>query len=255
MKKKKYNKALKKLQVELTHLQEWTQRTGLRIVVLFEGRDAAGKGGVIKAITNKLNPRCVRIAALGKPSGKEKSQWYFQRYVANLPAAGEIVLFDRSWYNRAGVEKVMGFCTEEEYQDFLESCPVFEEMLQKSGIILIKYWFSVSDEEQEKRFKSRLTNPLKRWKFSEMDIEARKRWVDYSRAKDVMLEHTDTEPSPWYIVNSDSKKSARLNCISHLLEQISYKKVEHPEVELPPIDKTECKRPPAKELNWVPELF
>ncbi|BDX06598.1 polyphosphate kinase 2 [Planctobacterium marinum] len=255
MKKQRYEKELKKLQLELTYLQDWVVRTGLKVVVLFEGRDAAGKGGAIKAITARLNPRVVKIAALGKPSDREKTQWYFQRYTQYLPAAGEIVLFDRSWYNRAGVEKVMGFCTEQEYQDFLVSCPVFENMLLRSGIVLVKYWFSVSDEEQEKRFKERLSNPLKRWKFSEMDLEARKRWVEYSKAKDAMLEHTDTESSPWYIVNADCKKSARLNCISHLLEQIDYRKINHEEIILPEIDREAYKRPPARELNWVPEIF
>lgn len=237
MKKSHYKKHLRKLQLELAHLQAWVQQSGQKVVVIFEGRDAAGKGGAIKTITAKLNPRVVRIAALSKPTEREIGQWYFQRYVAHLPAAGEIVLFDRSWYNRAGVEKVMGFCSEDEYQHFLSSCPAFEEMLIQSGIILIKYWFSVSDEEQEKRFTERLTNPLKRWKFSDMDLVSRRKWVEYSQARDKMFKHTDTQKSPWFIVDADDKKPARLNCIYHLLQQIDYHPVHHPKITLPIIDK------------------
>ena len=207
LKKSFYFKELAKLQLELVRLQEWIKAKGLRVVVLFEGRDAAGKGGVIKRITQCLNPRICRVVALGTPTDKEKSQWYFQRYVNQLPAAGEMVLFDRSWYNRAGVERVMGFCTDAEYRDFLKACPEFEHMLMRSGIILIKYWFSVSDEEQEKRFKARIDDPMKRWKLSPMDVTARSRWVDYSKAKDKMFAVCDTKESPWYVVNADSKKS------------------------------------------------
>jgi polyphosphate kinase 2 len=210
------------LQLELVKLQEWIKTRGLKVVVIFEGRDAAGKGGVIKRISESLNPRICRIEALGKPTEKEESQWYFQRYIDRLPSAGEMVLFDRSWYNRAGVEKVMGFCTDDEYQEFLRACPEFENMLIRSGIILIKYWFSVSDEEQEHRFQDRLADPAKRWKLSPMDLESRSRWIEYSKAKDIMFAHTDTETSPWYVVNADIKKHARLNCMRHLLKQIPY---------------------------------
>tara|TARA_R110002153_G_scaffold6556_17_gene30063 strand:+ start:6099 stop:6869 length:771 start_codon:yes stop_codon:yes gene_type:complete len=255
MKKSKYEKHLAKLEVELAHLQESVQQTGQKIVVLFEGRDAAGKGGAIKAITAKLNPRIVRIVALSKPTDREATQWYFQRYVAHLPAAGEIVLFDRSWYNRAGVEKVMGFCTENQCQEFLITCPAFEDTLIKSGITLIKYWFSVSDEEQEKRFNKRLSNPRKRWKFSEMDLASRSKWVEYSQAKDAMFEHTDTEQSPWYVVDADDKKAARLNCIDHLLSKIDYHPVKHAEITLPEIDRKNYQRPPHKHQRHIPHKF
>lgn len=255
MKKSKYEKHLAKLEVELAHLQESVQQTGQKIVVLFEGRDAAGKGGAIKAITAKLNPRIVRIVALSKPTDREATQWYFQRYVAHLPAAGEIVLFDRSWYNRAGVEKVMGFCTENQCQEFLITCPAFEDTLIKSGITLIKYWFSVSDEEQEKRFNKRLSNPRKRWKFSEMDLASRSKWVEYSQAKDAMFEHTDTEQSPWYVVDADDKKAARLNCIDHLLSQIDYHPVKHAQITLPDIDRKNYQRPPHKHQRHIPHKF
>ena len=214
--KKFYEKELERLQIELVKLQEWIKHQGLKIVVLFEGRDAAGKGGTIKRITESLNPRICRVEALGIPTEREKTQWYFQRYVDRLPAAGEMVLFDRSWYNRAGVERVMGFCTDEEYVEFMRSCPEFERMLVRSGIILVKYWFSVSDEEQEVRFQARIKDPTKRWKVSPMDVEARAHWVDYSRAKDEMFLHTDIKQAPWYVVNSDNKRRARLNCIHHL---------------------------------------
>ena len=215
-----YEQELFRLQQELVKLQYWIKEHGFKVAVIFEGRDAAGKGGVIKRIIEPLSPRVVRVAALPKPTEREKTQWYFQRYVKELPAAGEMVLFDRSWYNRAGVEKVMGFCSEREYQEFLRSAPLFEEMLQNSGIILIKYWFSICDKEQKRRFIARNENPMKRWKLSPMDIEARVRWVDYSRTKDQMFAATDTDNSPWFVVNADIKRHARLNCISHLLEQI-----------------------------------
>jgi polyphosphate kinase 2 len=217
-----YERELRRLQVELVKLQEWIRHEGLRVVVLFEGRDAAGKGGAIKRITESLNPRVCRVAALATPTEREKTQWYFQRYVSHLPAAGEMVLFDRSWYNRAGVEHVMGFCTEREYLEFMQSCPEFERMLVRSGIVLIKYWFSVSDEEQERRFQDRMDKPTKRWKLSPMDLESRKHWADYSRAKDEMFAVTDTKQVPWFVVNAEDKKSARLNVIRHLLSMIPY---------------------------------
>ncbi|MDQ2104909.1 polyphosphate kinase 2 [Azospirillum isscasi] len=255
-KKLKYIDELARLQFELIKLQEWVRVNGLKVCVLFEGRDAAGKGGVIKRITESLNPRVCRIVALGTPTEKERGQWYFQRYVSQLPAKGEIVLFDRSWYNRAGVEHVMGFCNEEEYQEFLRACPLFEEMLVRSGIILIKYWFSVSDEEQEKRFTERMRNPIKRWKLSPMDLESRKHWVEYSKAKDAMLEHTDKKLTPWYIVDADDKKKARLNCIRHLLQQIPYQDIAPVELDLPPRQSDDgYKRPKKSKQNWVPEVY
>ena len=249
-----YETSLKNLQLELVYLQEWVKSQGLKVVVVFEGRDASGKGGAIKRITEPLNPRVCRIVALGVPTEKEKSQWYFQRYAKHLPAAGEIVLFDRSWYNRAGVEKVMGFCTNEEYQEFLRSCPLFEEMLIKSGIILIKYWFSVSDEVQEKRFKERIKRPEKRWKFSPMDLKSRERWMEYSKAKDDMFQHTDTEISPWFVVNGDDKKMARLSCIQHLLNHISYEPFELNSIELPEIpDQEGYERMPFDNQKFIPD--
>src|SRR5438046_7499736 len=220
--KKIYERELVKLQQELVKLQEWVKANGLKVVVIFEGRDAAGKGGVIKRISESMNPRICRVVALPAPTEREKTQWYFQRYAAHLPAAGEMVLFDRSWYNRAGVERVMGFCTEAEYLEFLHSCPEFERMLVRSGIILIKYWFSVSDEEQERRFQQRLKDPTKRWKLSPMDLESRARWVEYSRAKDEMFAHTDIKQAPWFVVDADDKKRARLNVIHHFLSLIPY---------------------------------
>jgi len=253
--KKQYEKELDRLQTELVHLQEWILQEGLKVVVLFEGRDTAGKGGVIKRITEKTNPRVVRTVALGTPTEREKTQWYFQRYVAQLPAGGEMVLFDRSWYNRAGVERVMGFCTEEEYQDFMGSAPRFERMLQRSGLILIKYWLSVSDEEQERRFKARIENPDKQWKLSPMDLEARARWVDYAEAKDEMFAYTDTKESPWYVVEGDDKRSARLNLISHLLEQIPYGTVAQEKIELPPRQQRAYVRPPADTQTYVPTRY
>ena len=253
---KYYEAELARLQVELVKLQEWIKSRGLKVVCLFEGRDAAGKGGVIKRITETLNPRVCRICALGIPTEREKTQWYFQRYVAQLPAAGEWVLFDRSWYNRAGVEHVMGFCTEEEYADFLRTAPEFERMLIRSGIILIKYWFSVSDEEQERRFQDRINQPTKRWKISPMDVTARSKWVDYSRAKDAMFTATDTHEAPWWVVEADDKERARLNCISHLLSLIPYEDTTPMKVVLPPrqVDKGYV-RPPITRQHFVPEKY
>ncbi|BDA01150.1 TPA: polyphosphate kinase 2 [Vibrio cholerae] len=253
--KKVYERELELLQIELVKLQEWVKQEKLKLVVIFEGRDAAGKGGVIKTITEKLNPRVCRVAALPAPTEKEKTLWYFQRYVAHLPAGGEIVLFDRSWYNRAGVEKVMGFCSDEEYQEFLRSCPEFERMLQRSGIILLKYWFSVSDEEQERRFIERINTPLKRWKFSPMDLESRQRWAAYSRAKDEMFAYTDTKHCPWWVVPSDDKKRARLNCISHLLSSVEYQEIEHTPITLPEINKQGYVRPPIEDQTFVPQRY
>jgi polyphosphate kinase 2 len=253
---KEYEHQLNLLQIELVKLQRWILTKGLKVVVLFEGRDAAGKGGVIKRITQRLNPRVVKVVALGTPTEKEKTQWYFQRYVPNLPAAGEMVLFDRSWYNRSGVEIVMGFCTEEEHREFLRSCPEFERMLVRSGIILIKYWFSVGDEEQEKRFQYRIKDRTKRWKLSEMDLQSRAKWIEYSKAKDVMFAHTDIKQAPWYVVNADNKKRARLNCISHLLTMIPYKDIKPKPVKLPPRQKrVGYVRPPIEDQNFVPEIF
>ncbi|MGA2569694.1 MAG: polyphosphate kinase 2 [Terracidiphilus sp.] len=250
-----YERELRRLQIELVKLQEWIKREGLRVVVLFEGRDAAGKGGAIKRIAESLNPRVCRIVALGTPTEREKTQWYFQRYVPNLPAAGEMVLFDRSWYNRAGVERVMGFCTEREYLEFMQSCPEFERMLIRAGIILIKYWFSVSDEEQEKRFQDRMVTPTKRWKLSPMDLESRKHWADYSRAKDEMFAVTDTKQAPWYVVNAENKKRARLNVIRHLLSLIPYRDLTPEPLKLPPIVKSKYVRPPITEQNFIPEVY
>jgi polyphosphate kinase len=254
--KKTYEKELERLQLELVKMQEWIRHTGLRVAVVFEGRDAAGKGGVIKRITESLNPRICRVVALGTPTEKEKTQWYFQRYVAHLPSAGEMVLFDRSWYNRAGVERVMGFCTDEQYEEFLRSCPEFERMLIHSGLILIKYWFSVSDDEQEKRFQARIDNRAKRWKLSPMDLTARSKWVEYSRAKDDMFAHTDIKQAPWWVVDADDKKRARLNCISHLLSQIQYQDLTPEKIELPPRQKNnQYVRPPISDQTFVPELY
>ena len=254
--KKKYKKELKRLDIELVKLQRWVQHKGLKVVVLFEGRDAAGKGGTIKRISEPLNPRSCRVVALATPSDRQKTQWYFQRYVAHLPAAGEMVLFDRSWYNRAGVEKVMGFCTYDEYNEFMRSCPQFEVMIQRAGIILIKYWFSVSDQEQEKRFQARIDNPIKRWKISPMDLQAREKWVDYSRAKDDMFAATDVPESPWNVVEADVKKRARLNCISHLLDTIPYEELPPRKIELPPRQTAiDYERPPIETQNFVPEKY
>ena len=251
-----YVEELTHLQIELIKMQEYVKRNRLKMCVLFEGRDAAGKGGVIKRITDPLNPRVCRVVALATPTERERGQWYFQRYVAELPSVGEIVLFDRSWYNRAGIEHVMGFCTEDEYREFLRSCPLFEEMLIRSGIILVKYWFSVNDEEQEVRFQDRMRNPIKRWKLSAMDIESRRHWVDYSRAKDVMFAHTDTKVSQWYVVNSDNKKRARLSCIAHLLSRVPYNDLNPVEIELPPRQSdTGYKRPKLMSQRFIPDRY
>ena len=251
-----YDRELAMLQAELVRLQYWIRASGERIVVVFEGRDAAGKGGTIKRIAECLNPRTASIVALDKPTERERTQWYFQRYVPHLPAAGEIVLFDRSWYNRAGVERVMGFCSDAEYQEFLRACPRFENILIRSGIHMLKYWFSVSSEEQERRFQARIHNTTKRWKISPMDLESRRRWVDYSRAKDVMFEYTDTKLSPWFVVESDDKKLARLNCIRHLLSNFTYQDVVPGPIELPPRPKASGYiRPPRDEQTYVPNAY
>ena len=253
--KKKYEKELEKLQVELVKLQEWVQASGQRVVVIFEGRDTAGKGGSIRRIAEALNPRYCRVVALGVPSDRERSQWYFQRYVNQLPSAGEILLFDRSWYNRAGVEKVMGFCTEAEYEEFLFTCPQIERALVRSGIQVIKYWLSISDEEQERRFRARMTDPVKQWKLSPMDLEARAHWVDYAEAKDEMLLHTDIAEAPWFVVDAEDKKTARLNLISHLLSQIPYEDLPTQEFVLSDRQKRAYQRPPIEDQNWVPKRF
>ena len=251
-----YDKNLRLLQVELVKLQKWINTQKLKVVVIFEGRDAAGKGGVIKRITQSLNPRICRVVALTTQTKKEKKQWFFQRYVAHLPADGEMVLFDRSWYNRAGVEYVMGFCTEEEHKEFLRSCPEFERMLVRSGIKLIKYWFSISDEEQEERFQARIKDRTKRWKLSEMDVESRANWVEYSKAKDIMFAHTDIKQAPWYVVNADEKRRARLNCINHLLSLIPYEDIPPEEVVLPSRQReVGYVRPPIEDQNFIPEVF
>jgi polyphosphate kinase 2 len=251
-----YDAELARLQIELVKLQEWIRHKGLKVAVIFEGRDAAGKGGTIKRITQSLNPRVCRVVALTTPTERERTQWYFQRYVPHLPAAGEMVLFDRSWYNRAGVERVMGFCTDEEYLEFLRSCPELERTLVRAGLILIKYWFSVSDEEQERRFRSRIDDPIKRWKLSPMDLESRRRWVEYSKAKDEMFAHTDIKQAPWYVVAADDKKRARLNCMRHLLSMIPYEDLTPTPFELPP--RQEAKgyvRPPKSDQTFVPEEY
>jgi polyphosphate kinase 2 len=251
-----YFRELFRMQGELVKLQDWVVKTGQKIVILFEGRDAAGKGGVIKRITQRLNPRVCRVAALPAPNLREQTQWYFQRYVAHLPGAGEMVLFDRSWYNRAGVERVMGFCTDEEYEEFFRSVPEFEKMLVRSGITLIKYWFSVSDEEQQLRFLSRIHDPLKQWKLSPMDMESRKRWEEYTKAKEVMLQRTHIAEAPWWVVNSVDKKKARLNCIHHLLGQIPYEEIEITPIVLPPRQRSDdYVRQPVPNEILVPEFY
>jgi polyphosphate kinase 2 len=256
LKRKEYEAKLDELHMELVKMQYWIKATGKRLVILFEGRDAAGKGGAIKCISEPLNPRGCRHVALGKPSDTERTQWYFQRYVAHLPSAGEIVLFDRSWYNRAGVEHVMGFCTQEEYTEFLRACPEFEHMLIRSGIILLKYWFSVSDEEQEHRFHDRVGNPARRWKLSEMDLQARDKWVEFSKAKDEMFKHTDIKQSPWYTVEADDKRRARLNCIAHILNMVPYEDATPPPLSLPPRRPQDDSyvRPPKGEQTFVPDV-
>ncbi len=254
MKKRVYEQELLRLQAELVILQEWVRAEGKRVVVVFEGRDAAGKGSTIKRVTHYLNPRVARIAALPMPTDRERTQWYFQRYVEQLPAAGEIVLFDRSWYNRAGVERVLGFCTQAEYYRFLRQTPIFERLLVEDGIILIKYWFSVSDEEQERRFAKRIDDPLRRWKLSETDLYSRTKWVDYSRAKDEMFVHTDIPEAPWHVVDADNKKKARLNCISHLLSMVPYEPRPVPEIVMPPRQRDEgYVRPPREMYTYVPD--
>ena len=254
--KKFYEGELFRLQEELVDLQEWIKQEGLRVAIIFEGRDAAGKGGVIKRITQRLNPRIARIVALGIPTERERSQWYFQRYIPHLPAAGEMVLFDRSWYNRGGVERVMGFCTDDEYREFLRSCPDFERMLVQSGMILVKYWFAISAEEQERRFRSRFIDPSKRWKIGTVDIASCARWSDYSRAKDAMFMYTDIEEAPWYVVGADIKRHARLNCIHHLLQKIPYQEIPTEPVELPDLQKDpNYRRPPIDSMTWVPEVY
>jgi polyphosphate kinase len=254
--KKEYEKELARLQIELVKLQEWIKARELKVIVIFEGRDAAGKGGVIKRVVQGLNPRICRVEALATPTEREKTQWYFQRYAARLPAAGEMVLFDRSWYNRAGVEHVMGFCTEEEYLEFLRSCPEFERMLVRSGCILLKYWFSISDEEQERRFQARIEDPTKRWKLSPMDLQSRAHWMEYSKAKDEMFAHTDIKQAPWWVVNADDKKRARLNCISHVLSMIPYEDLTPQKIKLPPRQSENgYVRPPLTDQNFVPEIY
>ena len=253
---KDYEKALAKLQIELVKLQEWIKAKKLKVVVIFEGRDAAGKGGSIKRITECLNPRVVKVVALPAPTERERSQWYFQRYVQHLPAAGEMVLFDRSWYNRAGVERVMGFCSDAEYSEFMRSCPEFERMLVRSGIVVIKYWFSICNEEQEKRFQARINHPTKRWKLSPMDLESRARWSEYSMAKDQMFSHTDIKQAPWYVVDGDVKKRARLNVISHLLSLFDYEDLTPDPIELPPRPpEVGYVRPPLSDQTFIPEVY
>ena len=256
LKKKYYESELLRLQEEMVKLQYWVKEQNLRVIIVFEGRDAAGKGGTIKRITERTNPRVVRVVALGIPSDREKSQWYFQRWVPHLPADGEIVLFDRSWYTRAITEHVMGFCTEEQYREFLRSCPQFERMLVRSGTILLKYWFSVSDEEQERRFQQRSKDPRRRWKLSPMDIQSRSKWEEYSRAKDRMFDYTDIKQAPWYVVNAEDKKKARLNCLSHILSMIPYQDILPGPIELPPLVRGDSYiRPPFEEQTFVPEDY
>ncbi|MGO9820133.1 MAG: polyphosphate kinase 2 [Solirubrobacteraceae bacterium] len=253
---KHYMREMEKLQEELVKLQYWVREKGLKIAIVFEGRDAAGKGGVIKRITERTNPRVIRVVALGIPTERERSEWYFQRWATHLPAAGEVVLFDRSWYTRALTEHVMGFCSEDEYHEFLRSCPQFESMLIRSGIGLLKYWFSVSDEVQERRFQARASDPRRRWKLSPMDIESRDRWVEFSRAKDAMFEFTDTKSCPWYVVEADDKKRARLNCISHILQSVPYEDILPPRTKLPPrAEQGGYIRPPIDSQTFVPTRF
>src|SRR5438309_3760783 len=253
--RKDYGKELRRLQVDLVQLEEWSRHRGFRVVVLFEGRDTAGKGGSFKRIQAHLIPRYVRVVALPAPTERERSQWYFQRYVTHLPSAGEMVLFDRSWYNRAGVERVMGFCTDEEYEEFMRTCPQFERMLIRSGILLVKYWLSVSDEEQERRFLARINDPSKRWKLSPMDLQARARWVDYSEAKDQMFAHCDIKEAPWHVVEADNKRAAHLNLISHFLHLIPHKEVPHDAIKLPARQKRSYVRPPKSSQRMVPVRY
>jgi polyphosphate kinase 2 len=253
--KKDYERELERLQTELVAMQEWIRLSGQRLVVILEGRDTAGKGGVIRRMTYLMNPRYCRVVALPAPTERERSQWYFQRYVAELPAAGEIVIFDRSWYNRAGVERVMGFCTDEEYEYFMRVCPLLERTLQQDGVILVKYWLSISDEEQRKRFQSRIDDPARRWKLSPMDLEAQARWVDYAEAKDQMFAYTDTRESPWFVVDAEDKKSARLNLMSHLLSVVPYQPIEHDDIVLPPLQHRAYVRPPLDSQTFVPRRY
>jgi polyphosphate kinase 2 len=257
MKSRAYEKELRRLQAELCHLQEWVKATGQRIIVVFEGRDAAGKGGTIKAITERVSPRVFRVVALPAPSDREKSQIYVQRYIAHFPAAGEIVIFDRSWYNRAGVEHVLGFCTPEQHRRFLEVCPLFEKQFTDSGILILKYWLEVSPGEQKRRFEARITDPLRQWKLSPTDLESRRRWYDYSRARDAMLDATDTKHAPWYVVGSDDKKRARLNLIAHFLDQVPYKRVKRAKVK--PVDRSKKNayddEAPIRKRRWIPEVY
>ena len=255
--RKVYEKELRRLQIELVKMQEWVRHEGLRVIVLFEGRDAAGKGGAIKRIADGMNPRVCRVVAIGTPTERQRGQWYFQRYIEQLPARGEIVLFDRSWYNRAGVERVMGFCTNKEYREFMRSCPEFERMLVRSGIVLVKYWFSVHDEEQERRFLQRIKDPTKRWKISPMDLKARDRWVEFSRAKDEMFAGTDKKQTPWYVVEANDKKRARLNCIAHLLSMVPYKDLTARKIKVPPRQKNTHRyvRPSMTKQRFVPNLY
>jgi polyphosphate kinase 2 len=252
--KKVYERELLRLQEELVKMEDWVQSQGLRVIVLFEGRDAAGKGGAIKRITEHLNPRATRIAALPRPTEREETEWYFQRYIAELPAAGEIVLFDRSWYNPAGIERVLGFCTPDEYRLFLKQCPIFERLLVDDGILLTKYWFSVSDDEQERRLEARIDDPMKRWKLSDTDLASRTHWVDYSRAKDDMFVHTDIPEAPWFVVEADDKRSARLNCIAHLLSRVPYEEKKLPTIVIPTRQQDEgYERPPRDVYTYVPD--
>jgi polyphosphate kinase 2 len=253
--KKEYERELEHLQSELVAMQEWIRHAGQRLVVILEGRDTAGKGGVIRRMTYLMNPRYCRVVALPAPTERERSQWYFQRYVAELPAAGEIVIFDRSWYNRAGVERVMGFCTDEEYEYFMRVCPLLERTLQQDGVILVKYWLSISDEEQRKRFQSRIDDPARRWKLSPMDLEAQARWVDYAEAKDQMFAYTDTRESPWYVVDAEDKKTARLNLMSHLLSLVPYQPIAHDDIVLPPLQHRAYVRPPLESQTFVPRRY
>jgi polyphosphate kinase 2 len=256
MPRKVFEAEMEKLQLECVKMLDWIRESGHRLVVIFEGRDAAGKGGTIKRLTTPLNPRFCRVVALAAPTERERTQWYFQRYAEHLPPAGEMVVFDRSWYNRAGVERVMGFCTDAEYWDFLHSVPEFERMLLRSGIQIVKYWFSVSDEEQERRFQSRIDDPARRWKLSPMDLEARTRWIEYSKAKDLMVEHTSTPMSPWWEVAADDKRRSRLNMIAHLLSLVDYQEVKQPKIKLPPRRSDQgYRRPPIEDLNWIPTPY
>ncbi len=253
--KKQYDGELERLQTELVHMQQWVRQSGTRLLLIFEGRDTAGKGGSIKRIMERLNPRFARILALGVPTEREKTQWYFQRYLAHLPAAGEIVMFDRSWYNRAGVEKVMGFVDQPQYEEFMHQCPIVERLLVRDGIILIKYWLSISDEEQRRRFQSRIDDPARRWKLSPMDFEAQSRWVDYAEAKDQMFSFTDTKDSPWWVVDAEDKRSARLNLIAHLLSMVPYEQVAEPKIKLPDVQRRAYVRPPIESQTFIPQRY